>query len=57
MKKFTEIQREQLIEQIIETNFYIVKYTCEGDLPKVKAYKKELDKLIDEVLKTNNVGV
>jgi len=40
----------ELREKIIETSFYITKYTGEKDFIKVKKYRDELNRYIDLML-------
>lgn len=44
---------QNLRERIIEASFYITKYTGEQEFDKVRTYKRELDRLIEEVLKND----
>jgi len=44
-----------IIEQIIETNFYLTKAIFNNDKIKIKAYKGELDNLLEFILKEENL--
>ena len=45
-------ERQQLIENIIETNYYLTQSIIKNDKNKIQKYKIELDRLIDFILKT-----
>ena len=43
--------RKALIEQVIETNYYLTRAIFNDNKNKISSYKKELDNLIDCILR------